>query len=677
MNPLTLPLLAALAASPVPASAPAVGKPIDPANQDASIAACQDFYGHAVGGWQKANPIPADRARYGAFEELAERNRATLKAILEESSARSDWPKGSIQQKVGDFYASGMDEAAIEKAGVKPIQPWLDRIAKLQAKDLPAYLAASHASGLHGGFRFAIDQDEKASTRYVVLVRQGGLGLPDRDYYLKDDARSKELREKYLAHVGRMLELSGEKPDQARADATAVLALETRLAQASRTRVEMRDPQSNYNKRTLAQLEAEAPGFGWGAYLGALGVPKDQDLDVGQPAFAKAFAALVASEPLPAWRTYLRWHALASVARFLPRAFEDERFAFYGGVLQGVEKQEDRWKRVLDVTDDELGEALGQLYVEKAFGPQQKERMKTLVENLRTVLRERIDGLQWMGPETKAAAQKKLAAFGVKIGYPDRWRDYSALTISRGASYLENVLAAEAFDTRRNVAKLGKPIDRTEWGMSPPTVNAYYNSSMNEIVFPAGILQPPFFWPEGDDAVNYGAIGVVIGHEMTHGFDDRGSQYDAEGNLSNWWTEADRKAYEARTDLMVKQFDGYRPFADASINGKLTLGENIADLGGLKIAWAALAKALGQDPNRAPPVEGLTPGQRFFLSYANVWRNNVRDEALRVTLATNPHSPGKWRVLGPTSNLPEFHAAFSCGPGSAMNRPEAERPVIW
>jgi predicted metalloendopeptidase len=679
---LAIPLLTLLSAAPaVTTSAttpvPPAGKPVDPANRDPSVPACQDFFSHAVGGWQRANPIPADKARYGAFEELLDRNRAILKAILDETSARKDWPAGSVQQKVGDFFASGMDEAAIEKAGGKPLDPWLARIEKLSGPaDLAGYLAETQLRDVPGGIAFRIDQDEKDSTRYVPVLWQSGLGLPDRDYYLKDDARSKELREKYVAFVGRMLELGGEKPDRARAGAEAVMALETKLARAARTRVALRDPESNYNKRTLGELEKEAPGFGWAAFLGGLGVPGGQDLNVGQPEFAKAFAELVRSEPLATWKTYLRFHLVRGNAPFLARRFDDTRFDFYGKTLQGVERQEERWKRVLAATDGALGEALGQLYVERAFPPSSKERMKVLVENLRSALRERIDGLAWMGPETKAAAQKKLAAFGVKIGYPDRWRDYSALEVKR-SGYLDNVHAANLFENRRQVAKLGKPIDRTEWGMTPPTVNAYYNANLNEIVFPAGILQPPFFWPEGDDAVNYGAIGVVIGHEMTHGFDDSGSQYDADGNLKNWWTEADRKAYEARTDLVVRQFEGYRPFPDANVNGKLTLGENIADLGGLKIAWAALAKAIGGDPNAAKPVDGSTPGQRFFLSYANVWRNNIRDEALRVRLATDPHSPGRWRVLGPVSNLPEFHAAFQCSEGSPMRRAEAERPAIW
>jgi predicted metalloendopeptidase len=508
------------------------------------------------------------------------------------------------------------------------------------------------------------------------MMNQGGLGLPDRDYYLKDDPRSKEIREKYVAHVATMLELAGEGAENAKKKAEAILAFETRLAKASRTRVDLRNPEKNYNKKSRAQLASEAAGFDWKVYLDGRGIPEKQDLNVRQPEFFAAFAEMAKSEPVDTWKTYLRWHVLRSTANLLPRQFDEEAFSFFGRTLNGVPEQEERWKRVQAATDQALGEALGQLYVEKAFSPQSKERMKKLVENLRAALKERIEGLAWMSPETKAAAQKKLAAFGVKIGYPDKWRDYSALPISR-ASYFDNVLAAQAFETKRNIEKLGKPIDRTEWGMTPPTVNAYYSPTMNEIVFPAGILQPPFFWADADDAVNYGGIGVVIGHEMTHGFDDSGSKYDAEGNLKNWWTESDRKAYDGRTDLVSKQFDSYKPLPDKGINGKLTLGENVSDLGGLKMSYAALAKALGKDPKSAPEIDGFTPAQRFFLSYASVWRNNIRDEALSVRLTTDPHSPGKWRVLGPLSNLPEFHSAFGCAAGTAMWRIETERPTIW
>ncbi len=529
-----------------------------------------------------------------------------------------------------------------------------------------------------GGFGLRVVPDQKESTRYIAALSQGGLALPERDYYLKDDPKSVELRAKYVAHVARMLELLGDSPDAARKSAAAVLAFETKLAKASRSRVELRDPQKNYNRRTLAELTAEAPGFDWKAYLAAVGIPAGQDLNVRQPAFFNAFAAMAARRaPRRRGRPTSAGTPSGPRRALLPKRFEDESFAFYGKTLRGVPQQEERWRRVLAATDQALGEALGELYVERAFSAKSKERVRQLIENLRAVLKERIEALPWMGPGTKKAALAKLAAFRVKIGYPDAWRDYGALEISR-ASYFGNVVRAHAFEEKRNLAKLGKPIDRNEWTMTPPTVNAYYNSSMNEIVFPAGILQPPFFYAEADDAVNYGGIGVVIGHEMTHGFDDSGSQFDADGNMKNWWTEEDRKAYDGRTALMVKQFDGYRPLPDQAINGKLTLGENIADLGGLKISYAALAKALGKDPAKADPVDGLTPAQRFFLSHATVWRYQIRDEALRVNLNTDPHSPGKWRVLGPLSNLDEFAAAFGCAAGTPMVRPgggEAEHLV--
>lgn len=674
---LSLPALAAGPAAPAAAAGAPAMKPVDPATFDPSAKPCEDFYQYAVGGWLKGNPVPADKSRWGSFEELADRNRAVLRSILEETSAKSDWPKGSVRQKVGDFFASGMDEAAIEKAGTKPLEPWLAKIDGVKSgAELPRLLAGLHGRRLAAGYGFFVTQDPKESTRYVAALGQGGLGLPDRDYYLKDDAKSKEIREKYLAHVARMLELLGDPSDAAKAKAAVVMELETKLAKASRTRVELRDPEKNYNKRTVAQLVEAAPGYDWKGYLAAAGVPQVGELNVRQPEFAAAFASLAASEPLDSWKAYLRWHLVRGSASLLPKRFDEEAFAFFGRTLNGVPEQEERWKRVQAATDGALGEALGQLYVEKAFSQKSKERMKVLVENLRASLKGRIEAAPWMGAETKKAALKKLAAFGVKIGYPDTWRDYSTLPVSR-ASYFENVVAANAFEVKRNLGKLGKPIDRAEWGMTPPTVNAYYSSSMNEIVFPAGILQPPFFWADGDDAVNYGGIGVVIGHEMTHGFDDSGSRFDADGNLKNWWTDEDRKAYDARTALVAKQFDGYRPLADQAINGKLTLGENVSDLGGLKISYEALRKALGKEPNEAPKVDGFTPAQRFFLNYAAVWRNNIRDEALRVRLNTDPHSPGRYRVLGPLSALPEFHAAFGCTGEGPMVMPEADRPSIW
>lgn len=542
-------------------------------------------------------------------------------------------------------------------------------------KELPALLGELRINGLGGAFNFIVAQDAKESTRYIGILSQGGLGLPDRDYYLKEDQRSKEIRDKYVAHVARMLELAGEKAEAARADAAIVMNVETHLAKASFTRVENRDPQKTYNKMTLAELEKLGPAFSWKSFFDELGVKQVPDLNVRQPQFFKAFVEMSATVQPEQWRAYLRWNIINAMADSLTKPFEDESFAFRGKALNGIPQQEERWKRAQAATGRALGEALGQLYVRQAFSAEAKARMIEMVENLRAALKDRIEGLDWMSPETKAQALRKLTAFGVKIGYPDKWRDYSKLEITP-TSYAENLIRARRFESARNLAKLGKPIDRTEWGMTPPTVNAYYNSTLNEIVFPAGILQPPFFDPKADDAVNYGGIGAVIGHEMSHGFDDSGSQFDADGNLKNWWTEADRTAYKSRTDLIVKQFNSHEPLPGEHVNGRLTLGENIGDLGGLKIAYAALQKALAKN-GRPGPIDGFTPEQRFFLNWAQVWRTSIRDQALRVQINTNPHSPGMYRVNGPLSDLPEFHQAFGCNANDAMVRPKEDRPSIW
>jgi putative endopeptidase len=657
------------------ASLVAQSKPgINPVNLDTAVKPCDDFYAFANGGWLKAHTIPADKPRFGAFEELNEHNRAILKRILEETSAKATWPRGSIQQKVGDFYASGLNEAAIEQRGLTPLKPTLATIEGLKdAKQLPALLAKLHAQGLPGGFGFFVRQDAKASTQYLGYLSQGGTGLPDRDYYLKDDARSRDIRAKYEAHIAKMLELAGDGPELARARAKVVLDLETRMAQAQWTRVELRNPQKTYNKRTLDQVMADAPGFDWKGYFAARGVPL-ADLNLSQPSFFQAFGKLAAEVPAPQWRTYLRWHALSATANLLPKTFGEESFAFYGKVLEGTPERESRAKRIEAATNNSLGEALGQLYVKAAFPPEAKAKMLVMVENLRVALREHITNLDWMGADTKQQALKKLNAFGVKIGYPDKWKTY-AFDIKRG-DYFGNVRRASAFRIQENLAKLGKPIDRTEWGMTPPTVNAYYSPTMNEIVFPAGILQPPFFDPKADDAVNYGAIGWVIGHEMTHGFDDSGSQFDAEGNLKNWWTEADKKAYESRTDLVVQQYDAFEPIKGEHVNGKLTLGENIADLGGLKIAFAAYQNSL-KGKSAPDPIDGFSGPQRFFLGAATIWRNHIREAALSMRLKTDPHSPGRERVNGPLSNLPEFFEAFGCADGTAMKRDLKVRPSIW
>jgi putative endopeptidase len=650
-------------------------KSIDPVNMDRTVKPCDNFYTYANGGWIAANPVPADKSRWGGFEQLADRNRDVLKSILDEVSAKTTWPKGSIEQKVGDFYASGMDAAAIERAGLTPVKPWLAKAESMtSAADLAFMLGTLRANGLPGAFGFAVSQDPKESTRYIGTLSQGGLGLPDRDYYTKDDPKSKDLREKYVAHVAKMFELAGTPPAAAAGDAATVMALETKLATASATRVENRDPQKTYHKMTIAEVQALAPGFDWTAYFKATGIAGVPALNVRQPQFFQAFSGLASSVPAAQWRTYLRWHLLRATADALPQAFQDEHFAFEGKILNGVPQQEDRWKRVQAATDRALGEALGQLFVRKTFSPEAKTRMVALVENLRAALKSRIEQLEWMGPDTKAQALRKLAAFRVKVGYPDTWRDYSALAVDR-TSYAANLLRAQKFEAARNLAKIGKPIDRSEWGMTPPTVNAYYSASMNEIVFPAGILQPPFFDVRADDAVNYGGIGAVIGHEMGHGFDDSGSQFDADGNLKDWWTAADRAAYTTRTDLIVKQFDAYEALPGEHVNGKLTLGENIGDLGGLTIAYVALEKVLADKPK--PLIDGFTPEQRFFLNWAQVWRQTIRPEAQRVRLNTDPHSPGQFRANGPVSNMAEFAQAFSCNAESAMVRPAAVRASIW
>ena len=661
------------------ADAPPSASPLDLATSlDPSVKPSDDFYHYADGTWLKNNPIPADQTSWGSFNILTEHNRDALHLILDDCAAHPG-AKGSTRQKVGDFYASGMDEAAIGAAGVKPIQPWLDKIAALKgAADLPALLAELHSNGVSGLFTVYVDADEKDSETDIAQFHQGGLGLPDRDYYTRTDDASKKLLAAYEAHVAKIFSLLGDAPDNAATEAKAVVNLETELAKASKTRVQLRDPEGNYHKMLLEDLVKSAPGFDWRAYFTALGAPKPGSLDIKQPEFATRVAQLAANTSLDDVKTYLRWHLAHTAAPLLSKPFEDENFAFYGTTLTGAKENLPRWKRVLRSVDGGVGEALGQLYVEKNFPPEAKARALSMIGDLKTVLRERLKNLEWMGPETRAAALKKLEAFTVKVGYPDKFRDYSALDISR-QPYVLNVMAADAFETKRQIAKIGRPVDKSEWGMTPPTVNAYYNPSRNEIVFPAGILQPPFFSATADDAVNYGGVGAVIGHEMTHGFDDQGRQYDAEGNLKNWWTDDDLKRFKERSEKVVAQFSAYEPLPDQHVNGALTQGENIADLGGSKIAFAALQMALDrQGPDaRDKKIDGFTPDQRFFLSWAQVWRINMRPEMMKVRLNTDPHSPGQFRCNGPLSNLVEFQKAFNVPDGSPMVRPAAEKVSIW
>ena len=656
-------------------SVPEPGHGIHPANIDTAVKPSDDFFLYANGGWLKANPIPADQTTWGAFNELRENNRKTLREIMEEAMAAKA-PKGSALQKVGDFYAAGMDTATIEKAGLTPLKPLLDRIAAIKdSKGLAAEIGRMHMETSNPAFGFFVAQDDMDSTSYIAQFTQGGLGLPDRDYYTLEDAKSQDIRAKYLEHLTKMFELLGESPLLAKAHAGIVMGMETRLAKASMTQVEQRDPHAIYHKMSPAELAKLAPEFPWATYFKTIGLPEQKALLVRQPAFFAELGRMAKELPVAQWKTYLRWNLVRGTANDLPEAFGTQSFAFYGKVLSGAKERQARWKRVQAATDGALGEVVGQLYVKKAFSPEAKAKMIQLVDNLRAALKDRIEKLTWMSEPTKRKAEEKLAAFKVKIGYPDTWRDYSKLDIKKGA-FLANGMAAARFEFQRNLGKLGKPIDRAEWGMTPQTVNAYYDPSMNEIVFPAGILQPPFFDPKADDAVNYGGIGMVIGHEMTHGFDDQGCQYDAQGNLKNWWTPEDTKAYASRTDLVVEQANAFEVLPGLHLNGKLTLGENIADLGGLKISFEAL-KMQWAKTGKPGPVDGFTPEQRFFLGYAQSWRFHARPETARMLVMGDPHSAAHFRVNGPLANMPEFFQAFSIPEGTPMSRPAAQRPTIW
>ncbi|MBD2770400.1 M13 family metallopeptidase [Hymenobacter sp. BT664] len=657
------------------AAAAQKGVGINIANIDPSVKPCEDFFHYASGNWLKNNPIPGSETRWGSFNELANRNNATLRAILNDAAKNAaKAPKGSNAQKVGDFYASAMDSAAIEAAGLKYLQPHLDRIAAIpDLKGMQAFLADPKAHAGSVWFNSGVAPDDKISTQYAVKMEQGGLSLPDRDYYLKEDARSKAIRTAYETYMVNVFKLLGDNEATAKANAAAVQRLETRLAKASKSRVDLRDPNANYNKMSLATANAAYPNLNLPLLLQGNGLSAAQEVIVGQPDFLKEVSVMLKEEPLADQKQYLRWHLVSSVTSALPKVYGDQAFRF-AQVLTGAKQQQPRWKRMLGSTDRALGEAFGQLYVDKAFSPAAKARAKQMIENLRTAYAERIQATDWMSAATKAEALKKLNAFVVKIGYPDKWKDYSALTITR-ESYLNNLLAARVWASNEDSKHFGKPIDRTEWGMTPPTVNAYYNPPMNEIVFPAGILQPPFYDPKADDAVNYGGIGAVIGHEMTHGFDDEGRQYDAAGNLRDWWTKEDADKFNAKAAIVGKQYDAFTPLDSVHVNGKLTMGENLADLGGLTIAYQAFQKTPQAKAGKL--IDGFTPEQRFFLGYAQIWRTNARPEFLRQQVQTDPHSPAQFRTNGPLMNMPEFYKAFGCQEGNKMMRAAAERSRIW
>jgi putative endopeptidase len=633
---------------------------------------CSDFFQYACGNWVKANPIPPDQSRWGRFSELAERNRAVLRDILEEA-AKPTAQRDAIAKQIGDYYAACMDEKAIEAKGLKPLQAELDRIVALRDKgQLPAEIAHLHRTGTGALFDFSSGQDFKDSTAVIAQLDQGGLGLPDRDYYLKDDPESVTLRTKYLAHVQRMFELAGEKADKAKADADVVMRLETALAKGALDRVSLRDPEKVYHRMTKQDLDALGKGFQWDAYFRDAGAPAFTAINVSWPDFVKAVDAEIQSASLDDWKTYLRWHVLHSSAPILPAAFVNENFAFYGKVLTGADELRPRWKRCTDYTDSQLGEALGRKFVEKTFGAEGKERTLKMVHELEQALGKDIQNLSWMTPATKAQAAIKLKAITNKIGYPEKWRDYSSIQIARDNAF-GNRQRADAFEFHRVLEKIGKPVDRLEWDMTPPTVNAYYDPLMNNINFPAGILQPPFFDNKMDDAVNYGGIGAVIGHELTHGFDDEGRQFDAKGNLHDWWTEVDAKEFTERAACVADEYSSMSVAPGVHINGKLTLGENTADNGGARIAYMALMDAIAA--RTSPKIDGFTPEQRFFLSFGQIWCANERPEAVKLQVQTDPHSPPKYRVNGTVQNMPEFQKAFSCQPGKPMVKQSACR--VW
>lgn len=650
-------------------------KAFDVSSLDTTVNPGDDFFGFVNNKWIAAHPIPADKAKYGAFYMLDDNSLSMLRNTLE-SASKAKAQKGTNTQKVGDFWVTGMDTVAIEKAGITPIKPYLDNIQAIQSSDdLMRTAAQMHRMYTFAMFMNWVGQDDKNSADVIMSMWQGGLGLPDREYYFLPDARMQQIRTDYIAHVKNVFMLLGADEATAQKNASTIMNIEMQMAKASMTNTDMRVPENIYHKMSVADFQKMTPNMNWSVYFGELKTPEFKTgINVAQPEFFKTMNGLMKSVPLDDWKVYITYHFVDGTSEFLNDAFVMEHFDFHSKKLNGIEQIKPRWKRVVETADFCIGEALGEEYVKQAFSPEAKKRADEMVANIKTAMGVRINQLDWMSDSTKMQAIKKLNSFTVKIGYPDKWRDYSALEIDRSA-YVLNVIHAVEFEAKRNYDKIGKPVDKTEWGMTPQTVNAYYNPSNNEIVFPAAILQAPFFDAQADDALNYGGIGAVIGHEITHGFDDQGRQYDAKGNLNMWWTPADNEKFMTRANVVVTQFNSYCPLDSLCINGQLTLGENIADFGGLTIAYEAYK--MTDEYKAGKTIDGFTPQQRFFLGFGRIWAGSYREDAMRAQLLTNPHSPGEWRVNGTVVNMPEWYDAWGIKEDAAMYLAPESRAKIW
>jgi putative endopeptidase len=649
---------------------------LDVSAMDRTADPCQDLYQYSCGGWMKNNPLPGDQANWSVYGKLYEDNQRYLWGLLVDA-AKPSAQRNATQQKIGDYFDACMDVEAVEAAGASPLQADLGRIAAMKSvKDLGGYLGSIHARIATGAMLFGngVEQDAKDSSRQILAIYAGGLGLPDRDYYLKDDDKSKEIRAKYVEHIARMLALLGDAPEKAKSGAETVMRLESALAKASLTRVERRDPYKIYHRTEPGKLKKLVPGFDWDGYFTAAGGRPEGWLNVSEPAFFTELGARLKSESLADIKTYLRWTLVSARADYLSKAFVDEHFAFYRATLRGVKDQQPRWKKCVGWVDRDLGEALGKEFVDRVFPPENKAKAVAMTDLIVAAMKTRIDDLDWMSEKTKKQALDKLGKIRNKVGYPDVWRDYTALEVKRG-DFFGNASRSIVFETKRQMAKIGRPVDRGEWGMTPPTVNAYYNPSMNDINFPAGVLMPPLYDLKIDDAPNYGNTGSTIGHELTHGFDDEGRQFDGDGNLRDWWTKKDGDAFEKRAACVRDQYSGYVVVDDVKINGKLTSGEDIADLGGTILAWAAWKEAT--KGVKLEPIQGLSPDQRFFVGLAQWACENERPENLRVMAATNPHSPGKYRINGVVVNMPEFAEAFQCKDGTALKKAPDKICKVW